>query len=332
MVVPLFKRLGNNIPAQNTHLTYGLRRASSPKSTAGQNKTVGRSGQAPHATTGAGSGVMVFQNYNFNAFGASNVWALPTDSDWVAAVWTVTVSASSASVTTDVLASLGGSNNGIEFIGPEGPIITQDPVPDFYLFYQRFGQFGQALTATTVASATVTTSATATYYVPMNLPKAKGPYSVVVTTASSFASAATISVNVTLNLVPGTCPNGARTRYKPTSLPFTPGANGTNDLSTVATIQGPVLDELFLTGLTSNTADISFLQIESQGYSMTPRIASSVIVARDAAALSGTLNSTYLYPMLAFGTGMIFGRDAHFYMTFGASPSSNIRVGYHWND
>lgn len=295
-------------------------------------RAAGRTGASAHSVTNAGSDVQVIQNYSFTALGATLTQPLPDDGDFNAAIFTVSVSAASASASTDILNYF--ATAGIEIVGPEGPIIDMTPVNDFYGFQQRFGEYGVAPTVVNLASGTVTVTASATYFVSgINLPKSKGPYTLVATiNGTNPSSGALNSVQFSLALVLGECPDGNRTRYKATSLPFTPAANGVNDLGPVASIQDVNLQELFLYALTSNTADISFLQIQSQGSSVATRMTSSDIQARDTAKLSGTLAATRLYPLLALGTGLILGRSSHFYITWGSSPSTAIIAGYYWFD
>lgn len=295
------------------------------------NKTSGRLGVQPHAATNAGSDVQVFQNYSFTTLGQSQTFPLPADGDFVAAIFSVAVTAASTSVsTTDILSYFAA--NGIEIVAQDGPIIDLTPVRAFYDFQQRFGEYGVAPTVTPLATSTVTVSASATYYVSgLNLPQSSGPYTLNITIAGSNpSSGALVSVVVSLFLVIGSTPNGLRTRFKENSLPFTPAANGTQDLAPVAAIQGVELQELFFDGLTSNTADIAFLQIASAGTTLGTRVSSADVVARDTAKMSGTIAATRLYPLFAFNTALVLDRTAHFYITWGASPSSTIVVGYYW--
>lgn len=289
-------------------------------------KASGRAGSGNFAASNAaGSDVFQFTDAT-GALGSTMTHPLSSDADWVEMTYTITVSASSASVTTDLLNAIAT----IEIIAPDGPIIRMVPNPDFYLFVQRFTEYGSVAPTTTVATATVTTSASDTYAVPVNLPKSRGPYTVIVSMASSFASAATVTTTVTLSLRSGVA--NQRTRYAYSNLPFTAVASGTQDLAPLAPIQDVELQELFFTGMTSNSADINYIQIQSEGSPVGPRVLSGILVARDKQSITTTLPSTYLYPLLALKTSLKLGRSSHFYITWGASPASTIRNGFYWFD
>ncbi len=330
MALPLFARLrGANSAPGAAPSSIGTR--SNKSGSRSTSKSSGRSGVAPHSTNNAGSDVQVFQNYTLSGIGASNSWPLPADGDFNAAIFAVTVSADAATVAGDILNAF--ANNGIEIVGPHGPLMDLTPNIDFYAFQQRFGEYGVAPAPTNVAVNAGTITYSATYYVSgIQLPMSAGPYTLNITAAPSnvFGVTGTPAVTVSLNLVMGECPGGLVTHFKRNALPFTPQALGTQDLAPVAAIQGPTLQEMFLTGLTLNTADIAYLQVASSGSVLGTRTSGASLVGRDAASLAGTLNSSYLYPLLAFHTGLILDRSAHFYITWGATPSNVIQVGYYW--
>lgn len=286
-------------------------------------KVQGRSGAQGPPAKNAGSSVYAFKQ-TVNAGNTYN-YPLTGDSDFIGLNFGVTTTQSSSTVSVDVLTGL----SQVQILAPDGPVVTMNPSPDFYTFVQRFGPYGVAPTVVNVPSATVTTSASAYVNVPLNLPAAKGPYTLVLTAASL---ASQTNVIVELQLQQGTCPNGKRTRFAYTNLPFTPSASGTNDISPVAAIQDADLQELFLTGLTSNVADIAYLQIISEGSTVAPRVTGQFIQTSDTQYLSGSLNSTYLYPLLALQTTIRLGRNSHIYATWGSSPSSSIREGFCWED
>jgi hypothetical protein len=341
---------GRTIGAKDAVSPTGLRkptligRNATATKTKGQNaqargpaKGIGNTGANGLAAANAGSDVFCFTTTI--APGGTFTFPLSDDGDFIAQKWGVSVTAGSASLTTDILAAI----SLIEFIGPGGPIIDFVPTPDFYLFLQRFGEYGASTTPTTIAqSATVTTSATITYYVPCNLPAAKGNYTIVITAASAFNAAVSLSTTVTLEMRLGTCPDGIRTRYKATSPAWTPATGLYIDAAPLAPIQDIELQEIFITGLTSNggsttAADITYMQIQSLGSSIATKLTSGSILSGDAQALSGAVGgwsaNTVIYPLLALGSTLVLGRSAHLYLQYlTGAPSATSRFGYVWFD
>jgi len=294
-----------------------------------------RGGQAPNAAVNAGSEVRVIIGQLASGFGAGITQPISIDGDFVAMVVTITVTVTSASATVDVLGAIGS----LEIDDPNGVAILMTPSVDFYMWQQRFGQYGIAPAKTTIASATTTgtASATATYYVSgFNLPQAAGSYTLILTNAASWNASSSLGVTYTVNLVRGNC-GGYETHYKTTTFAPPPAASAEIDYASVAAIKGVPLEEIFISGMTSNTADIATMIIESAGNPVATKISSASILGRDNSVLSDSngaggaaLSGTVLYLCLALGTRIILGLDAHLYVTFGGSPNSAMRFGYYW--
>lgn len=295
----------------------------------GQSKVSGRQGAIGPSAANAGSQVYAF-NQTINA-GNTFTYPLTLDGDFIAANFNVTMNFTMSSASTDILSGI----STVQIIAPDGPTFTAVPVPDFYMVAQRFSQYGQSLS---VVQTTVTTTGThavvGNYNIPINLPAAKGPYTLVITAASSALANTTVmaSMGVELGLQLGTCPNGARTRYAYTNAPFTAANSGTNDLAPLAAIQDVDLQELFLSGLATNTSAVSYILIQSAGSSIAPKVTGTQIVNIDATYLTTAMNADYAYPLLALQSTLQLGRSAHFYITWGSTAPSAPRLGFYWFD
>jgi hypothetical protein len=336
MPITVFGRtLGGTAPAKGT---TGLKSAPSGVRAGGgslkgapsaSSKQTGRAGAQGPPAANAGSNVYAF-NQTINA-GNSYTYPLTSDGDFINSMFQITMNYSSSSASTDILTGI----STIQVLAPGGPIITCQPAPDFYLFSQRFGPYG---VAATLAQTTVTTTgshtAVGTYQIPWNLPVAKGPYTLLITAASSALSNTTVmsSMQVELQLQQGVCPNGARTNYAFANVPFTPSNSGTNDFAPLAPIQNSDLQELFLTGLATNTSAIAYVQLQSVGQSMATRLTGYAINSIASTYLTGSINADYAYPLLALQSTLQLGRNSHMYITWGSTAPSAPRTGFVWFD
>jgi hypothetical protein len=336
MPISIFgKTLGGTAPAKGT---TGLKSAPGGTRRGGgtlkaqpsaQSKQTGRQGASGPPAANAGSNVYAF-NQTINA-GNTFTYPLTSDGDFINLTFQVTMTFSQSSASTDILTGL----STVQILAPGGPVITSQPAPDFYLFSQRFGPYG---VAATLAQTTVTTTgshtAVGTYQIPWNLPAAKGPYTLVITAASSALANTTVmvSMGVELQLQQGVCPNGARTNYVYANVPFTPSNSGTNDFAPLAPIQDVALQEMFLTGLATNTTAISYIQLQSVGQSMATRLTGYAINSIASTYLTGSINADYMYPLLALQSTLQLGRNSHLYITWGSTAPSAPRTGFVWFD
>lgn len=301
----------------------GVKTASTPGavSTGSRSEVNGRVGIGLNSAVNAqGSGFQLKETFSG---GDVATRVLTTDSDWIGMVLGITVTPTgNTSTSTDILTALGQ----LQILDKDGSAILCNPSVDFYDFAQRFTP---THIRPSVVNSDAATAVSGTYYVPFNLPLEYGPYTIIqnFADASSFGTSTTaISTSYELQLIPGVAPY--ETRFSYSNLPFTPASDGVNDLAPLATIQEHNLDELFLSGLTSNTADISFMTISSAGNMIANRVTSGYLVTKANAIMNSTLPTTELFPLLALGTSIQLGRSSHLYMNWGSSPSSSIRVGY----
>lgn len=303
----------------------GLRTAGTTNAVSGNahsSKQSGRQAFSGPPASNAGSNVYCF-NQTINA-GNTFTYPLTVDGDYIGVNALITPLFTSSTVSVDVLSTLAF----FDIIAPDGTIVHAQPSPDFYLWYQRFGPYGKQLTVSNVASATVTTSATVNYQIPISLPASKGPYTVVWTAASTTGLT---SVNIEMSLQLGGS-GGRRFRYAFANVPVTPSNSGTNDLAPLAPIQDIELDELFLTGLTTNTSAVAFAQLQSAGSSVAPRVTGQQLVGAAAQYLTGSVSADYMYPLLALQTKLMLGRTSHAYFTWGSTAPSAPRMGFAWAD
>jgi len=287
--------------------------------------TEGRTGVSSPAATNASS--KVFQFTDTLAASATKTYVLSADDDFVSVFLNLSVTAAGYSKTADIL----GAISEMDILAGDGQIIATQPKTDLYDLEQRFNPLHvrPAITYTSVA-----TAISASYTIHgVNLPKARGPYSLMISTpaAAAFnASVTALSVVVTISLGVGQC--NERTRYVYSGLPFTPSANGVNDFAPVAPIQTADLVEIFLTGMTSNTADINYVQLQSQGGVLGPRITAGDLVSHSNSEMVSALPSTEIFLLFALQTTLQLGRAAHAYFNWGATPASTIRTGLYWLD
>lgn len=213
-----------------------------------------------------------------------------------------------------------------QLIGPDGIEMNILPAPDFYQLEQRFSPLH---VKPTVVALNGTTATSGTYLIyGINLPKSRGTYTLlpqIQAAAAITASTTGGTVTVTVDAILGDA-GGKISHYVFSNLPFTPSASGVNDLAPVAPIQDTDLTELFISGLTSNTADISFIQTTKAG----GRILPSTLVAKANSQMITALDADKLFPLFSLATDLNIGRGAHFYVQWGTSPSNTIRLGFYW--
>ena len=310
----------------------GLPRRPLPVGNPDQSVTKGRNGvigaQARQAISD------VFQFEDTPAIPATKSYLLTTDSSYIGFVVTVSATAYNSNAGPETVADILNVFSQFNILDDSGNIVSMIPNVDFYNFAQRFSHL-HTIPAITELSLLGTASATAsaTYRIPgVNLPMLasgkKYTLQVVTQAATGVTGVSFTGVTITLSMIPGAAPR--TTHYVYSGLPFTPTANGFQDLGVNATIQGFDLEELFINGLTSNVADISYFQIQSANGTVGGRVFASDIVARITTESVGGLPSTALYPLLALKTSARLGGSHHFYLQFGATPSSTIRLGYYW--
>lgn len=300
---------------------------------AGKSAQVGRSGVGSNPSYSALSAV--FQFTDTRSAGNVNDYPLSSDGAWTALEINTSVTVTSGSTAvpaTDILTAY----SRIEILDSSGTIISMQPAPDFYNFAQRFGELHvrpATVQVTGVASGNATASGSYMIY-GVNLPQNRGPYTFrisIVPAATFSADATALSVTTTLSLQAGDPASVvSQSRYMFSNLPFTPGANGVNDLAPLAPIQGVSLSELFITGQTSDTADISFIQMQSVGANVGSRILPSDLVALANSEMVSSLPTDTTYLLFPLKTNITLGRDSHLYLNWGASPSSTIRTGFYW--
>ena len=298
-----------------------------PSNVVGSYKPTGsRAGAIPQTAQNASA--TAFLTKDSLSDSQSKAYVLPELGDYVAMTMDLTVTPTgNTSTTTDILSAI----DYLEFVAG-GTIMKVRPT-DLYDITQRFNQFGKRPSVTDSNSAT---AVSASYkFEGLSLPVNRGPYTLIVNTvaASAFGTSTTaLSVAYTISFVIGAT-EGHRSRFVYTSWPGgAPSASGVADIASIASIQNVPLTELFITGMTSNTADISTIQIQSQGNAVTNRETSSAIVARCNSLLTSDLQSTELFPLLGLGTDLTLGRGAQFLVNFGASPSSSMYLGFYWLD
>jgi hypothetical protein len=249
---------------------------------------------------------------------------LSDESDWVGMNVTVTLNSivGNTSVTADLLTVL----QQIDILGAGGTPISLQPSVDFYNFAQRFSR-RHIVPATVELNGT--TSVSGTYNIPgVNLPKGRGGYSIRITTAQFAAvGTATTAYNVTIRLAlnPGST-EGKMTNFQFSGMPFGVSAGGVQNLGTVAAFPDVSLVELFVSGMTSNTADIDHLEIEG----VTPLVYAADLVSKLTQEMESALPSTQLWLCLALHTNLTLSRLKKFLLYFGATPSTTMRLGYYW--
>lgn len=262
---------------------------------------------------------------------------LSTDDDWVGMNFVITVTPTGNTISTqDILAAI----TQIQILGPAGPVMTLQPVPDFYYLEQRFNPYHTFDAQVSTAGATAEVYAS---HVPVSLPESQGPYTFVwAVDASQLAGGSTTAgtVEVALSLTAGQA--DGQLNYIYANFPATIAANGTQDLAPIAAVQGVTLTELFISGLSSNNTDITTVQLQSAGSTLGPRISGYELVSLAQSRLGQTLADLdvigqssgdpgdLLMPLFALQSELVLGRNAHMYVFFGATPSTALRLGYAW--
>ena len=282
-------------------------------------------------TVGAKAPVFIVTDTANNAV---RTYPLSTEADYRTLVIELTVAATSGTTAipaTDILNAMPAFN----IIDPNGYRIKLVPVTDFYSMYQRYSRYHDTLTVTKLtgtASTQVTVSAN--YEIPgCRLSQAQGPFTLEVTTASAsgFSSDCTaLSVTYTISAVPGQT-GGVSLNTISATLNPQPTANGVSDLSPAAPIQGKALDEFVLTGLTSNTADVTYWSIILNGTLVSNRADSGALVSMAQGRMNGTIPGGTMYLCFALGTQIAFNRSSHLWANYGSSPAtSGVRALYVW--
>ena len=303
-----------------------------PVSNPDQSVTKGRNGVVGAQARQAISDVFQFEDTP--NIPATKSYLLTTDSSYIGFVITVTATAANTNAGAENVPDILNVFSQINILDDSGNIVSMIPNIDFYNFAQRFSTLHTIPAVTEiVVPGNSSASASATYRIPgVNLPLLSGSkkytLQVVTQAASGVTGVSFTDVTITLSMIPGAAPR--TTHYVYSGLPFTPTANGFQDLGVNATIQNVDLEELFMNGLTSNVADISYLQIQSVNGTVGGRVFASDLVARIQTESVGALPATALYPLLALKTSARLGGSHHFYLQFGATPSSSIRLGYYW--
>ena len=321
--------LGGNAKTIGQSRSKGLGRVGSAFASATPSGNVkGRVGSSPIESTNAASNSFQFQDTQTPSTAAIvKSYPLTNDGDYIALNFALSGSVSGGTaVDNDVFDLI----SELDILNASGTIMKLTPSTDFYDLAQRFGPLH---TRTSVVKMTTvgTTYTNAIVVYGISLPAKDGPYTLQVTYAqpSTVGTGNTGStVALTVQATIGTAP--MLSNYVFTQLPFTPVASGIVDLSPLVPIQGPVLSELFISGMTSNTADINYMQIISEGNTVSPRVTSGVIQSLDNAEMVSSVPSTELFPLFALKSNVVLGRTSHFYVTWGSSPSSSIRLGFYY--
>ena len=273
-------------------------------------------------------------------FGAGITQPISGGADYTGFELTITATPNSASAAQDALAYVGS----MEIVAPDGTIILMNPIPDFYTVSQRFSPTGTA--PAQVKNSTGTPTVTASYTIMgVNLPAAKGPYTVIWTNvAAAVSGETTLSVAYTMTMIIGAT-GGNRTRFKASS--FAPGAvtAAEVDYSQTFPVQGPSLEELFitppaniLTQMSIITVDVNqFTQIQSLGSpiasGVTPAYLNGVAQAQLNGTLGGPLATYVIYLCLGLGTQITLGSASNLFIKFGTVGSGDVlRFGGYWFD
>lgn len=253
--------------------------------------------------------------------------SLPTTSDYRTLVIRMDVSVTSGATAvpaTDILNAL----SNLEVDDPSGKIVSLTPVEDFYALYLRYSRYHSSLVPTKLtgtASSEVTVSAS--YELPgFRISQSGGPYTLVLTTptaAGGFgANATALSTLFTITAVPGLT-GGVTFHAIHATLNPQLVAGGYSDYAPTFPFQGMPLDELYLTGLTSNTQDVSFWSIILNGTLVTNRVYSSDLVAQAQGRMTGTIPSGTLYLCYPLGTQIALNRSSHLWASMGTNPATS---------
>ena len=321
--------LGGNAKTIGQTRAKGLGRVGSAFASATPSGNVkGRVGSSPIESTNAASNSFQFQDTVTPSTAAIvKSYPLTNDGDYIALNFALSGSVSGGTAVNNDVFNLISE---VDILNASGTIMKLTPATDFYDLAQRFGPL-HTRTSVVTMTAVGTTYTNAIVVYGISLPAKDGPYTLQVTYAqpSTVGTGNTGStVALTVQATIGTAP--MLSNYVFTQLPFTPVASGIVDLSPLVPIQGPVLSELFISGMTSNTADINYMQIISEGNTVSPRVTSGVIQSLDNAEMVSSVPSTELFPLFALKSNVVLGRTSHFYVTWGSSPSSSIRLGFYY--
>lgn len=305
------------------------RSTGSTRSKGYRSQITGRQGASSNPSSNESGGEFQFsQSFTLSTVSQTPTFNLNFGSDCIG--WSITVTLAMTGNTNTTADQLTAFQQW-QILGPGGNLMNIQPAPDWYMLAQRFGP--QHVKPTVVAMNG--TTATTGYYVVygINLPALNAPnhYSLLlgIQPYTSIGTASTGgTVTITIESMSGDA-QGVTSHYAYSNLPFTPSANGTNDLVPVAPIQDVDLVELFLSGLTSNVADVAFFQSTDVG----PHILPQTIIQGDNARFPGTtMDTDKLYPLMALETNLNLTMGTHFYANWGASPSNSIRAGFYWLD
>lgn len=321
-MLPTF--LGGRKASTNKGATSKGKSATNSKGKA--SAVAGRTGASASPASDAISDIFQFtQSYTLGTAAVVDTKILNVAQDIIGLAITVgVVLTGNTNTTADQLTSL----QQWQVLGPKGPLMNILPAPDFYQLEQRFSPLH---VKPTVVALNGTTATSGTYLVyGINLP-ALGPteHYTLLPAMNPYSSIGTATTGGTVTLTVAAIigdASGVTSRYVYSGLPFTPSGGGVNDLVPVSPVQNADLVELFISGMTSDLTDISFIQSDLTGI----RILPSTLVARANAEMISALDSDKLFPLFALKTNLNLAQGAHFFVNWGSSPSSSIRLGFFW--
>ena len=228
------------------------------------------------------------------------------------------------STTTDILTAI----SQLKIYSATGLPIVIQPAPDLYMLSQRLSKYGQLPSTVDTDAATAETG---TYYLPLSLPAAQGPYTLeVVTVAPATFTSSTTTLTVTYTFVFEVGVASALMHYTSSSLPIQPVASGQNDYGPILPVANVPLTELFFSGLNADT-DIDLLQFSVHGNVITQNSSGQQLSALINSKLTADMPTSDMYFCLALNTGITLGRSTSFLVTWGSSPATNgVRAGFLW--
>ena len=289
---------------------------------------------APPTLPSVGALAPIFVTSDSATGAVTRQYALSTEADFKNLVIEVTATVTADATgfgATDILTALSSFN----VLDSNGYRIKLVPTTDFYSMYQRYSRYHDTLTKSTVTgTASSQTSATATYEIPgCRLSRAQAPFTIEVNSAAASAFGAHCTALTTswkIWAVPGQT-GGVSLNAISATLNPQPVANGVSDLSATAPITGKALDEFVLTGLTSNTADITYWSVILNGTLVTNRADSAALTTMAQGRMNGTIPTGTLYLCFSLGTQIAFNRSSHLWANYGASPAtSGVNALYVW--
>lgn len=282
-------------------------------------------------TVGALAPVFIVKDSTSNAV---KQYPLSTEADYRTLVVELSVAATSGATAipaTDILTAVPAFN----ILDSNGYRVKLVPSRDFYSMYQRYSRYHDTLSTTELTgTASTQVTASATYEIPgCRLSRAQGPFTIEVTTASASgfsADCTALTVTYTISAIPGQT-GGVSLNTISATLNPQPVASGVSDLSPTAPIQGKALDEFVLTGLTSNTADVSYWSIILNGTLVSNRADSGALVAMAQGRMNGTIPTGTMYLCFALGTQIAFNRSSHLWANYGSAPATTgVSALYVW--